>query len=537
MSTKLQINTRVRRLIHYIGDLESGLLQIPVFQRDFIWTNKSKLDLFDSLKHGYPIGSILFWQPAATKQHVAEEKIGPFSVPAKKENFFYILDGFQRLSTILGCLINPDKSSLECDKDLWKKNFLIYYDLKTEEFILPRTLNVEPHQIPVYLLLDTRAAFLFERELIKKGYEESDIEKYIDRYTALGTTLIDYSLPSIDMIGGEIEEVVEVFSRVNSKGSEISPDWMASALTYDSDKGFRLGTEIDNLLEHLKLYNFSEIKRELILQCITNSFGKVYFDQSKIELLIKQQKDNFIVVARNSIESVKKAVQFLFEELLVMEGKLLPYGIQLIFITDFFNQVKNPTENQLAKLKTWFWITTYASYFTMYSLSKQREAYYQFQKFLKDENANPVYNDKPELPFEVTEFPNKIFFGSVRAKALVLFMLNYSNNFEKVDAQEAEGLKLNYLFYDIRDDKGNFYPESAVIILDTLQPKFPKSKDMSFILEKSEDYQNYFITEEMKEIFIKHDGNYQKEILEKRKCLISNAEKLFVNKLGITYEN
>ncbi len=41
----------------------------------------------------------------------------------------------------------------------------------------------------------------------------------------------------------------------------------------------------------------------------------------------------------------------------------------------------------------------------------------------------------------------------------------------------------------------------------------------------------------MKEIFIKHDGNYQNEILEKRKCLISNAEKLFVNELGITYEN
>ena len=132
----------------------------------------------------------------------------------------------------------------------------------------------------------------------------------------------------------------------------------------------------------MKIYFISSV-----LQCITNSFGKVYFDQSKIELLIKQQKDNFIVVARNSIESVKKAVQFLFEELLVMEGKLLPYGIQLIFITDFFNQVKNPTENQLKKLKTWFWITTYASYFTMYSLSKQREAYYQFQKFLKDENV------------------------------------------------------------------------------------------------------------------------------------------------------
>ena len=96
---------------------------------------------------------------------------------------------------------------------------------------------------------------------------------------------------------------------------------------------------------------------------------------------------------------------------------------------------------------------------------------------------------------------------------------------------------MNYLFYDIRDEKGNFYPESAVIILDALQPIFPKSKDMSFILENLEDYQNYFITEEMKEIFIEKGENYQQEILEKRKDLIINTEKEFVKKLNITYTN
>ena len=74
MSSTLKIYTRVRRLIHYIEDLENGLLQIPAFQRDFIWTTKHKLDLFDSLKCGYPIGSILFWQPVATKKHAEVEK-------------------------------------------------------------------------------------------------------------------------------------------------------------------------------------------------------------------------------------------------------------------------------------------------------------------------------------------------------------------------------------------------------------------------------------------------------------------------------
>ncbi len=534
MSAKLRIYTRVRRLIHYIEDLENGTLQIPVFQRDFIWTNKNKLDLLDSLKQGYPIGSILFWQPI-NKKHAQAEKIGPFTVPNKTENFFYILDGFQRLSTILGCLINPEKSSLQCDKNTWKKDFLIYYDLEEQEFILPRTLNVESHKIPVYQLLDTRAAFLFERELRKNNYQEKDIEKYIDRYTELGTTLIDYSLPSIDLIGGEIEEVVDVFSRVNSAGSKISPDWMASALSYNSEQSFRLATEIDNLLEDLKFYNFNNIKRELILQCITNSFDKVYFDQSKIELLITQQKNNFIPVAKKSIESIKKAVRFLFEELLVIDGKLLPYGIQLIFITDFFNQIEIPTENQLKKLKEWFWITTYSSYFTMYSLSKQREAYYQFQDFLKNEEVNPVYNDKPELAFEVAELPNKIFFGSVRAKAFLLFMLNYANNFQKVNSKEIEGLKLNYLFYDMKDEKGNFYPESAVAILDKLQAVFPKSKDMSFMLEREENYEHYFITKEMKYIYNDKGADFQRTILDKRKESIINAEKKFVEKFGIKY--
>ena len=94
MSANLRIHTRVRRLIHYIEDLENGLLQIPAFQRDFIWTNESKLDLFDSLKKGYPIGSILLWQPVPDKRQVEIQKVGPYSVPAKKENFFYVFRWF-----------------------------------------------------------------------------------------------------------------------------------------------------------------------------------------------------------------------------------------------------------------------------------------------------------------------------------------------------------------------------------------------------------------------------------------------------------
>ncbi len=549
MSAKLRINTRVRRLIHYIEDIENGLLQIPAFQRDFVWTSKNKLDLFDSLKNGYPIGSILFWQPI-DKEHIESQEIGPYTIPSKHDNFFYILDGFQRLSTILGCLINPKKTTLQYNKEIGK-DYLMCYDLETEEFFPARHKNVEqffnpatrkmePYQVPVYDLIDTRAAFALERELKNKGFKEDAVEKYIDRYERLGTTLIDYSLPSIDIIGGEIEEVVEIFSRVNSKGATISPDWMISALSYNKDSSFRLGTEIDNLIEELKIYNFEDIKRELILQCITNSFGKIHFDQltksdtRQIEKLVK--RPDFIEVTHKTIISIQKAVRFLFEEFLVIDSKLLPYGNQLVFITDFFNQIESPSPKQLTNLKKWFWTTTYANYFTIYSLSKQREAYYQFQNFLKDENINPVFNDKPDSKFEVIDFPNKIFFGSVRAKALLLFLLNYSNHFQSVDAQEVENLNLNYLFYDVKDEKGNFLPESAIPIINTLNAKFPKSKDMSFLLEKyTDEYRNYFLTPEMSKIYSNRYNGFHSKILEQRKQLIIEAERVFVESFDVRY--
>lgn len=545
MSNKLSIETKVRRLIFYIQDIEKGLLQIPPFQRDKAWDNNKRKDLFDSLKNGYPIGSILLWKPAENIFDKSIEKIGPYTVNSESINdFFYILDGFQRLSTLFGCLIDPNKTKLTVDKTEWQKEFFICYDLEKEEFFIPRTPNIELYQVPTYKLIDTRAAFELERELHKQNYSEEQIEKYRDRYENLGTILIDYSLPSTLIVGGEVEDAVDIFSRVNSRGSIISPDWMVSALSYNKDKKhFTLASEIDNLLEELTIYNFEGLKRELILQCIVNSFGKVHFDQMnkkdtrKIELLVKRPE--FVETCKNTLENIKKAVQFLFEELLVIDSKLLPYGNQLVFITDFFNQVVNPTETHIQKLKDWFWITTYASYFTIYALSKQREAYYQFQKFIADETENPVYNDKPDLPFDVTEFPNKIFFGSVRAKALLLFMLNYANDFQKVDAFEVERLNLNYLFYDVKDEKGNFPPESAVPIMEMIQSKFPKTKDMSFLLkEYNEGYEKYFLSKEMYFIFNSLEKDDTKnQILYIRKHLIKEVERAFVKKLGLNYDD
>lgn len=533
MNESLKVESRVRRLIHYIEDIEKGILQIPAFQRDFVWEKKNKLDLFDSLREGYPIGSILLWKPE--ESYGEGLKIGPYTIPQKEDNYYYILDGFQRLSTLFGCLINPDKTRLEIDRLMWEKEFQICYDLKKEEFYLPRSRSIEPYQIPIYQLMDTRASYTFQRRLQDLNYNEEEVNLYLDRYEKLGSTLIDFQLPSIDITGGSIEKAVDIFSRLNSKGSIISPDWIVSARTYARDDNFRLGTLIDELLEELKEYNFDGIKRELILQCIQSSFGKLYLDVKIEEIL---ENINFKNQTKVTLQSIKKAVKFLFEEVLVIYSKLLPASIQLVFLTEFFNHVDNPTESQIEKLKRWFWITTYSNYFTINSPSKRKEAFIHFHDFIAGLEDDPVYFDKPEILFKAPDIPEKITYGGVRANAYVLFLLNYSNNFQKIDSAEVDEIKIYHLF------GWENSPENIVPLIKYMDSNNPKSyipnyktKDLvNWIYEDNVDHSKFFLDDDLKRNIDAHNIP-SSEILSFRKKLIGEAEAEFVRNLNIDYND
>lgn len=537
MNKKLTIEPKVRRLVNWIESINKGSIQVPQFQRDYVWDLNAIKDLFDSIRLGYPIGSILLWKPEKETFDRAEELGGYLIQDPKDSEYWYILDGYQRLSTLYGCLTDPNKGPTLKDKQLWKKKFNVYYDLKTEEFLVPRSDNlIEPYQVPLYSLVDTKAAFSFQSSLIQSGLCNEDIENFMERYAELGSSLIDYEVPSITIDGGHIKEAVDIFSRVNSKGTDISPDWMISALTYNKDKDFRLGSLIDELIMELEKFSFHDISniRDLILKCITHSFGKAYFDQSsRVEQLA--ERSDFIDVTRATMVSIRKAVEFLNYELLVLSGKQLPYIPQLIFITDFFNTIQSPTSKQIDDLKRWFWVTTYSNYFTIYTISKQREAYKQFRSYLEGKTGEIVYNDKPEIPFKTAEFPLKINAGSVRSNALTLFLINHFNDF-KPNNDEFTGVNLSYLFSDVKSDKKAYYPASVVPVARKLNDKIPKFIELDSIGDLA-SYERLFITREMVELYKQDDSlDTKKQILLERKALIQNAEKQFVESMGIIYD-
>ena len=525
----LHIETNIRLLSLLLEDLRSGKLQIPPFQREFVWTREKIKQLFDSINQSYPIGSIILWKPAQDMGWKNISNIGSFTIPSEGKGV-YILDGYQRVSSIFGCLTNPDKTTLQCDRDDWSSLFSLYYDLEDQSFVYLRTGSTPlACQVPVHILMSTSEFRQYSRKHIENSGTPSDlVDKYLDRADAISGRLLSYQVACIEITNANIEEAVDIFARINSRGTDISFDWMVNALSYDKGN-FKFADLIDDLQEQLKEYNFDGISRNTLFRCYQSAFGKLYIDQTDIESLAR--RPDFSSVAKSLGEHIVKAVQFLHNDLKVIEYKLLPYPMQLIFIMEFFRSLQCPTEQQLEELKKWFWITTYSNYFTINSLTNQRKAYEHFVNYLKGNETEMLYTENHAVRYQTLEFPKIVRMDAVRNKALVLFSLNrlYRDNIPSDDKYQIARIipKIPYI-------------PANTIIYSSYQP----DKDIKNILAsmyKSEDERTTDQNNLLRQLFfsekaIRYVKNYDDDsFLKQREEDIMDAESHFVQQLGMTY--
>ena len=426
MVQRLSIRTSNRSLTSLLQYIKQGSIQVPQFQRGFIWERDNIKNLFDSINKGYPVGTVFLWKPSDKSDSLTQSKLGAYTIPKRGQQDYYVLDGYQRLSSLFSCLYNGDTESITCDSDMLSKYFSLYYDTKVDEFIyLSRREAPKYWQFPLNVMLVASDFRKYYREHLEVECDnEEEIENILNQADRFCSRLLDYAILCTEIENADIYQAADIFSRINKEGTKVTIDWMVHALSYDKASGFDLAKTTDELITSLQPYHFEDISRNTIFRCFQSSFdNKIYFDQDKIEKLAKQ--DKFREVIKNqSVPAIKKAVRFLYEELHVIDRKLLPYPIQLVFFSEFFRRVDNPTDTQRDWLKKWFWLTTYTGFFTNHSLSEQREVFKQFLLAIDDNDFSKeplepyfFYIQKLNLPYEMT-------MRSVRSNALALFVIN-----------------------------------------------------------------------------------------------------------------
>lgn len=386
----------------FLEKVSEGNYLVPKFQRDFVWSCKQIIELFDSIIKGFPIGSIIMWKPEKDKFDTIKE-VGGVPINAINSDSSYILDGRQRITSMMSVLY---KKGIYSD----------YYYVDLDDYtVIRRTRGDRP---PNLLKLSDAFDSWYIVEYIEhiRGILPDDkIKEYTDKAKLVNKKLLSYEIGYITVHGGKIDDAVEIFSRLNSKGLDISPDYMIQALTYNPRTGFLFSDKIKEIIEAIEPYHFGSIKRDTIMKCIYNYTSKAFID-AKTEDIISMPN------LPNIVESVKMdivlAAKFLHDECGVWDSSLLPYIYQFVMLSMFFKENKKPTALQKADLREWFYYTSYTGYFTNTSLANIRVDIQEFRKYSIGMSSKPMKHREKCVISE--DIPSRLSLGSVRACSLLL---------------------------------------------------------------------------------------------------------------------
>lgn len=201
---------------------------IPEFQRGFVWKPTQVRDLAESLWLDYPIGSLLVWNSG---KHAEERVAVDASRPSQ-----WLVDGQQRTTAL--CVLFGRKPYWWPSADEWNKTLKRYdirFDVDTKEppYFWVANAGIRKARghryIPLadLLVLDTqkesdqRHLTDLARDIKSEGFcdgmDAMEVFTRLDRVRKVR----DKEIVTVT-VDHELEDVVEIFSRLNSRGTRVT---------------------------------------------------------------------------------------------------------------------------------------------------------------------------------------------------------------------------------------------------------------------------------------------------------------------------
>lgn len=212
----------IRDLLKHV---DSDELVLPEIQRDFVWTRKSVMLLFDSLFRGMPIGHILVWKARkAVEAKAFSKKTNPQN-PGQIESFYgYLLDGQQRLTAIARVKDRDETYAL-------RFNLRPTADPKSTRFAWENRRNAEdPWFVSVANVLSKslKPVQMLDEIRAREAVTQEDAEKIHEDFARL-QDILDYSVGITEFESDDYREATELFIRFNGTGRRLSKSDLAMA--------------------------------------------------------------------------------------------------------------------------------------------------------------------------------------------------------------------------------------------------------------------------------------------------------------------
>lgn len=263
-----------------LGHIEAEDFVIPEIQRPFVWKRSQVRDLIDSLYNGYPTGYIITWKNPDVKTKDGGKANG------KK----VLIDGQQRVTALMAAISGKEVLDDDFNKERIKiafnplaedetKRFAVQdaSHLKDKKWIPDISVVFEPEFDP----FEFSIRYCEDNEGVKPNVVNNavmELRSIANRQ--IGVIELDASL--------EIDEVTEIFIRINSKGTALSQsDFVMSKMAADTDHNgslmrktvdyfCHLAVKPDFYSQMIKDQEFQDSKYAAKIKWLANDYDDIY---------------------------------------------------------------------------------------------------------------------------------------------------------------------------------------------------------------------------------------------------------------------
>lgn len=352
METKIEIINNWK-LPDILNKLKQGEIKIPRFQRDYSWERPKVVLLLNSIYLQYPIGTFFLWiAPPNYNTFIRTTTHLEIEQNTNKGETQFILDGQQRLLSLYMAFKGLQNSVGDYRK--------ICFNPARKSFVLPRRKNVK---------YNYEAWKLFDDKKFKEISEElkNDSERIYNEWINCKNIINNYPISVVKTLNYELDDVVEIFERINQGGKKLSSFDLVHATTWS--RTFDLKSHIDEFNNSERVRNTGGISEKVF----THSLALNAFDDCRNSYQLKLNSKIAENLWGKTKSSLLKSIDFL-KEMRISTG-LSAYQSHIIVLQYFFFNAKSnniPKETR-KKIEKWFWDSKFEKRYSISTYSKIKE--------------------------------------------------------------------------------------------------------------------------------------------------------------------
>ena len=375
-------------ILDLMKDIDKGNIQLPDFQRGWVWDDSRIRGLIASITQNFPVGAVMFLEYGNANVRFKYRMIeGAPSCKAQPEQL--ILDGQQRLTSIYASMCSPNAIKTRTDKGNEIKRFY-YIDIAkaidpaidrveaiisvpeskriTSDFGRKIDLDVSTAEreyanklFPLNIILDDEKSFEWEQAYLayhSNSHEASD--EYRTFRGKIIMTVTHYKIPVISLDKDTPKEAVcQVFENVNQGGVSLTVFELVTAVFAMDDFELRKDWE-KRKNNHLNgdILNIVTATDFLTACTLLSAYEKKGVVSCKKKDVLNLKLADYQKYADVLMQGFEEAEMLLFEERIFV-SRDLPYTTQLIPLAVLCTlllpdrRIKN--SNVKNKIKRWYW--------------------------------------------------------------------------------------------------------------------------------------------------------------------------------------